>query len=340
MQKITIYLVLLLLSTACGNSKSDVSNNSTNNPPTSTPLISKPTEAELSSVKAAWASRDLAPTETEIILEDERENHTVYIIQHLLDGNLHYGAVFVPKSSSPETLPILVMPDGLDQRDASLNLDNFIGWNTIESSPIKDFIQIYPGFRGRTLRYEGRAYYSTGDFCDAYDGTTDDTMSFLTAALQMNLGGNTSKILAVGISRGGNTVFQLGIRDPRISTIISMAAPVDFNREEVRSRYGSQYVCQFITGKSTQESRQFIVASSPIYFPPRDNIDKYFIFQGGADPVVPQWNAQDMSEYLISQNQDVTLHIYPNADHGSFWGLEEHDQNYRQALSYFIQSLE
>ena len=65
-----------------------------------------------------------------------------------------------------------------------------------------------------------------------------------------------SRLMARGGSRGGNVALLLAVRDPRVTVVSAASAPTDFYRADVAAHYSRQYQCQFIEGKTVEESRR------------------------------------------------------------------------------------
>jgi dipeptidyl aminopeptidase/acylaminoacyl peptidase len=201
------------------------------------------------------------------------------------------------------------------------------------------FIKIVPAFRGRSMNYQGESWFSRGDFCDAYDGPADDSIAMLNVAASLFPEVDFRKVLVWGMSRGGNTALLMAIRDPRISTVIAAAGPVDFYRESARVMYEEQYECQFFDGKSEQESRERMLASSPLFFRPHANLEDVFLHHAAQDEVVPVWNTHEIAAHLETFSVDVTTFIYPVEGHGAIVGDETFWSNIRASVSAFLSNI-
>jgi len=273
-----------------------------------------PTTEELNSIQATWAQRDLTPHDVELVKTDvSSPDYDVEIFKHRVGGQIHFGAVTIPKNAQPGAIPVVVHADGLSQQDPQMDLDKNIA---MAGELLKAVVFAAPVFRGRTLIYKGVTYSAEGDFCDAYDGAADDAIALLNVVELEVPAANMDRVMARGGSRGGNTALLLAIRDPRIKIALAISAPTDFNRVEVRVRYGSQYKCQFLDGKTPEQSRARILASSPLYFPVLDTVREVFLFHGSVDSVVPVWNAVEMADRLLEQGgASVELKIFDGYGH-------------------------
>jgi hypothetical protein len=312
MSKIIILIFLMALISSCKKN-----NNSGQNTIQAGQLPSKvfdyrtPTAEDLASVRNVWATRDLSAKDVRIVYEHTTEHYHVRLYEHSVDQNKHYGAVVVPTDTSKASYPVIVSPDGLNQEDPSINLENNLRYYSHE------YIMVVPAFRGRTMRYQAVSFYAGGDFCDAWDGATDDTIALLNVVEATTPEANMQKIMVSGYSRGATISLLMAERDSRVKVVVAGAGPVDFYRQDVANHYSYQYRCQFITGKTEAQSRQRMLASSPLYFNTLPNVEKIFLFQGGADAIVPSWNGDVMNLFLLSQNVDVSYHLYPVLGHGN-----------------------
>lgn len=306
-----VFVNLSLLLMACGGG-SDSTGESNNTSPNTVPenfnyrLV---TDTDINNVKTEWAKRDLSAKDVRVVYEQATVHYKVTLYEHTVGLNKHYGAVVVPINTSKVSFPVIVSPDGLSQENPSISLENNLRYYN------HNYVMVVPAFRGRTLRYQSVSFFAGGDFCDAYDGATDDTIALLNVVEAHTPEANMQKVLVSGYSRGGNVALLMAERDSRIKVVVAGAGPVDFYRQEVANRYGYQYTCQFITGKTEAESRQRMLASSPIYFNTLPSVEKVYLFQGGADTIVPQWNGDAMNLFLLAQQLDVSYHLYPNLRH-------------------------
>lgn len=304
------------------------------------------TQKDIDEVQAIWNSRDLSPKNVEVVMETVQNSYTVKIVKHTLRSKTHYGAIVVPNRSEQTNLPAVVIADGLWQDNPSLNVDLMVRRNNGPASPIADFIQIYPSYRGRILLHLGQTFYSEGDYRDAFDGATDDTIGMLNVAEALVPQGRFDKVAVTGHSRGGTVALLLAARDPRINTVIAIAAPVDFYRQEVaerwrlgNQRYGIQYTWQFFSDKQPAESRQRMLASSPIYFKPLENVENMFLFHGANDTSVPLWNMEAMKTHLKSFDVNVSTQVFEGRDHNNIFEDTGFGEKNRSGFSTFLKKI-
>lgn len=308
-------------------------------PPASTPSGPAPfeftdlTQADLDRVQALWSDRDFSPRNVEVVLEDaEASAYTVLIYKHSIGQSEHYGVVTKPENQTAP-LPIVISTDGLDQSNPTINGETVLGYFT---SILDRSILVIPTFRGRTLLFKGRSFPADGDFCDAYDGAADDTIALLNVVEDSLPEADLERVLVRGGSRGGNTALLMAVRDPRVRIVDATAAPVDFYRSEVRSRYGSQYTCQFFTGKSSQESRDKMLASSPLHFALQASVDEVHLYYGAVDTIVPLWNGEQMHDHLLSQPAEVSFVSYPGVGHLDIYSVADYQSRQAATMEAFL----
>jgi len=272
-----------------------------------------PTAAELQAVTSEWNQRDLSARDVELANQDTSPaDYDVQIYRHRVGANTHYGAVTIPKNALPGTVPVVVHADGLDQQNPLLNLDENL---QMAGALLQAVVYVVPTFRGRSLIYKGVSYPADGDFCDAYDGAADDAIALLNVVASEVPAANLDRVMARGGSRGGNTALLMAIRDSRMKAVLAIAAPVDFNRLEVRARYSAQFRCQFIDNMMPEASRSRVLASSPLHFAALSSVRKVSIFHGSADEVVPVWNATEMAAALEVRGVPTELKIFEGYGH-------------------------
>ncbi len=296
------------------------------------------TASDLEGVYSIWSTRDLSVQNVELVYETNYSNHRVLIFQHSLLGNIHYGTIAIPEKEDLSGVPVVIIGAGLDQDDRNIDSASIItGYGSHPA--LIGFIKIIPTFRGQTLHFNGNTYKAEGDFFDAYDGATDDSIGLLNVAEAYVPEGRYDKVLVVGGSRGGLTGLLLAMREPRINTVIAAAAPVDFYRKDVRNHYKLQYFGQFFRNKTHKESRQRMLACSPLFFEPLDNVENIFLHYGAADRTVPLWNAGLMYNHLLSQEIQVKKHVYEKGTHSSFYDSTEFQRDFITGVEQFLKNI-
>jgi len=177
------------------------------------------TNQDIEAVLAEWASRDLSRANAEVIYEEDGEDYRFLIVEHDVQGKVHFGGMLLPDTDDLSGAPVELLADGLNQGSPSIGLNNVVISTNLKSPPHSSFIEIWPSFRGRSLTYEGAGYFfSEGDFCDAFDGATDDAIALLNVAEKLFPEANFEEVLVNGGSRGGTVAQLMGVRDPRVNT--------------------------------------------------------------------------------------------------------------------------
>ncbi len=320
-----------VLLSACGGGGGTTAASPSPSPPPSTPVTTpsfdfrSPTNAELAQVQASWAQRDLSAKNVSVADELDNGSYKITIYMHRVGENTHVGAVVVPNRTFRAPIAVLVLLEGLDQSNPPMRLDqSLFGYRA-------DAVLVIPLYRGRTLIHNGRSFSANGDFCDAYEGATDDTIALLNVVASTTPKADMNNVIVMGYSRGGNVALLMGERDQRVRNVIAGAGPTDFYRQEVRDHYGSQYTCQFFADKTDAASRQKMLASSPLRFDMLTSVTKVQIFQGVADQTVPVWNATEMQARLIAQGRNVIYRPYAGFGHTDIFGNATFVNEWNQA---------
>jgi dipeptidyl aminopeptidase/acylaminoacyl peptidase len=274
-----------------------------------------PTSAQLEDIQSMWRSRDLQPRDVTVFHRDDTNaNYELRIYEHTVGTRRHYGAVTIPKAPPGTRFPVVLFASGLSQDNPTLDAG---AWAQNASARLGQAVFVVPAFRGVTLIYKGITVSAQGDFCDAYDGAADDSIALLNVVQAEIAQADFSRVMVRGGSRGGNTALLLAVRDPRVTVAAAASAPTDFYRSEVARHYNRQYNCQFFDGKTEQESRQRMLASSPVFFPVLPNVATVYLEQGSVDDVVPPWNAEVMATAIRALTPGPTLNyrVYQGFGH-------------------------
>ena len=202
------------------------------------------------------------------------------------------------------------------------------------------FIYVIPTYRGEKLEFDGKTFISEGDRTDALDGATDDTIAFLSVALQVFPEADHDRICVLGRSCGGTVALLTGIRDKRVDCVVNWSGPTDWfqlmdtegwTEEEMwadalRTRAtptepGGQNVERFlskaIAGKADLAGvRHNMIASSPLYFAAKLPLSQHHY--GLEDPFVPTINGYRLGEELRKHRIPPSRYkffFYPNQGH-------------------------
>ena len=323
MKRLPYYLILAYLSGCCGSS--DIV--SSDGPFTYT----TPTEADLLGVEAMVAGRDLTPRDVELVhqemLVDTRE---LRIYKHRVGAHDHFGVVVLPTAAPNAKFPIAIVAGGLRQSDLTFHAGPLLETVELLDPAFKEMVLLLPSFRGRALVYEDMRFQSTGDTCDAFDGSSDDTMALLNVVMEEVTQADADRIVVLGLSRGGTIAHLVGQRDDRIDMIIASGGLVDFNRAD--TQWYPFYECHFLGNRTPAESRMRILASSPLHFAKHSTRSR--LHHGILDDKVPIWNADEMYSRLLREGKDVTLTRY---DFGhALSPLPAFQQNVRKDIAEFL----
>ncbi|HYC92371.1 MAG TPA: prolyl oligopeptidase family serine peptidase [Thermoanaerobaculia bacterium] len=247
-------------------------------------LFAKPTRAEIDTVLARWAKRDLSPRDVQLVHRGVLGDAEVRILSHRVHGSLHYGAVIVPRGAA--NAPVVVEAKGVSPSYFPLDLSR--APYSLELLG-KDAVYFLPSYRGEVLQFDGKSWTSEGDRTDVWDGATDDFLAFTAAALTVTPEADGERVCAFGKSRGGAVALLAGIRDRRFDCVAAWAAPTDHFFEMVQSGWtpreraaeglrvkadvfgiGGQFLETFLARpRSVAEQRLHLIASSALWFAER-----------------------------------------------------------------------
>ncbi|MEM1054802.1 MAG: hypothetical protein AAGI52_04695 [Bacteroidota bacterium] len=206
-------------------------------------LFSEPSEAEIQSVRNAWASRSPDVSSAAPIGSAMANGATVHVISHQMTEGpgaplVHFGLVRIPDGVGDDA-PILVVHHGGDD-GVSLITQGF--YQTANASVeemaevfptlFSETVQVIPSYRAEPLAVGvgglEDVYTSTGS-ASPWDYDVDDSIALLSAALQFfDDETDEDRIAAIGYSRGANVALLHQVRDPRIDAVTEYYGPTDF----------------------------------------------------------------------------------------------------------------
>lgn len=292
--------------------------------------------SEIQGVIDEWRLRDVSAQGAVEVASDTLSftngSQSVYrIVSHQVGGNTHYGAIVVPVGAAPGSLPVVVYNHGGDEGE---NLDVTLGLLAFGVNEIVDeFVFVVPSYRSESLTLDGQTYQSEGTE-SPWDYDVDDAIALLNVALETTTAIDTTRIAALGFSRGGGVALLMSIRDSRIARVSEFFGPTDFFLSDVRDSFrealegnprnlpGSSYLDDnFIQplrrGEITVgEARAELVRRSAVLF--ADQLPAVQILHGDADEVVDVAHAQSLAETLQDMGRgeaDLSFMIFPGAGH-------------------------
>jgi hypothetical protein len=190
-------------------------------------LFAKPTRAEIDTVLAQWAKRDLSPRDVQLVHRGVLGDAEVRILSHRVYGSLHYGAVIVPRGAAKA--PVVVEAKGVSPSYFPLDLSR--APYSLELLG-KDAVYFLPSYRGEVLQFDGKSWTSEGDRTDVWDGATDDFIAFTAAALTVTPEADGERVCAFGKSRAVRWRCW-----PASATAASTASPPGRRRPITSSRW-------------------------------------------------------------------------------------------------------
>ena len=302
-------------------------------------LFASPSAGELATIQENWAGRDVSVQDVEVLAEETINviglpESRVQIVSHTVTGLSHVGAIMVPTGAAEGSLPVLVYnhfgDEGIDL-DATFSLIS-LGLTGISSN----FVLVAPAFRSEVLSFNGQDYMAEGPE-SPWDFDVDDSIALLNVALETVPEADPSRIITLGVSRGGGVSLLMAARDPRIDAVVEYFGPTDFFvssaqqttqealRGEVRDLPGLDFLNQTYLfplqegTRTLEEVRLEYIRRSPVYFV--NDLPLVQVHHGNQDDIVPVDHATSLLTALNQSDKgptDYEVYLYPNAGHDFF----------------------
>lgn len=277
-------------------------------------LFSAPSAIEKDNILNGWKTRVLTPTDYNIIQENEILNGAFKfkMVSFNVNGIKEYGALLIPQTDSLIPVRMYIGGFGLNVTTNSLNLilDN--------SGKSKPFILAVPALRGQSLAItvNGTLYtspISEGDHCDAFDGATDDVLTYLNLIQQTETFADVNRTSVRGGSRGCTVALLAGIRDNRIKRVVGVAGPTNMQELTSANENDPTYQCQFLSSyKSNQTNlaatRNKMIASSPLYF--SNHLPLTQLHMGLKDQIVPVNQGYALQQKINESGRSSTFQLF------------------------------
>lgn len=277
-------------------------------------LFKPPSVDEINAVIKDWESKDFAPNQVQIVHTERQPNgDSIKVISHYVSGQKHYGIIRIPAGINTKKAPILM---GLQGGGADIDVLESTFLRRMSSGMCRDvldnYITIAPSFRGDIVRGKDFCFRSEGYTGDVWLGPAEDAVSFLEVVKAMYSKGDSTKVLAMGVSRGATVALIIGALTQKLDYIISISTHTNFNNIDVfrNERVGKDYPRIFFTPQTTPENiRKRVIASSPYYFAER--LPNFEIHQGTEDTQTTVFHARLLEQRLreVGRN-DSTFKIY------------------------------
>ena len=300
-------------------------------------LFAPPTADEIAAVRADWAERDISPAGLTIELTESYplfgSPATLRVVSHQVGEVRHYGAIVVPKSARPASLPVLMYLHGGDN---GVDIDD-VQFLAFALGELRDsFVYVVPSFRSEPLEHGDREWVSTGPG-GHWDHDVDDALALLNVALALTPQAKSEGLSLLGGSRGGGVALLAGIRDERVENIITLFGPTDFFdvwvRELVReaalgmprqltgvAHMDSTFVQPYMRGEiELAEVRLQLVRRSSVLF--AEDLPAVQLHHGDVDRTVSVSQAHSLirvMEALGREPPEFEAFIYGGAGHEIF----------------------
>ncbi len=310
-------------------------------------LENPPLPQEINNVLQEWQSRDLSVNNWQVSLDTIVQTSRIIVASHEIEGNTHYGLIRIPVDTSSTTCvypALLYLHGGLYGISISqiYYLENYIPASLLRDS----MIIIAPSYRSEPLMIGPNITFNSQGVSTELDKDADDALIFLNGAIENHSEIDTTRISAIGFSRGGNVAYRAAIRSKMIKAMNIFYAVSNFYdtllihdgqyatwndttpHYSINNLMVTDAMQPHCTGLLTAtEARQKILSWSPGYFL-NSKIPRINVFHGSLDPIVPI-NQSTFIDSLISLNPgapDFQLYEFPDGTHSlaSLSGFEPH----------------
>jgi hypothetical protein len=282
-------------------------------------LFKTPGDAELNDVLADWQSKDFLARRVQLEYGERRSNgDSLKVISHYVDGKKHFGMIRIPAGIDTKKAPILL---GLSGGGANLDIVDETYLNRISSGRCREvlnnYITIVPSFRGDMLRGGDFCFRSEGYTGDVWLGAAEDAIAFLEVVKTMYSKNDSTRVLAMGVSRGATVALIIGALSDKLDYIISISTHTNFHNIDVfqKEMVGGDFPRIFFTPETSPENiRKKLIASSPYYFAQR--LPAFEIHQGADDQLTTVFHAKLMEQRLEQIGRKDKIYIYEGEGHG------------------------
>ena len=297
-------------------------------------LFAAPSQAEIDTIRADWASRDFSAFNVRVELSEELSlagsPTNLRIISHVVAGARHYGAIVVPNGASAESLHVVSYFHGGDGGVSVADLQ-FVAQALGE---LRDsFVYVVPSFRSEPLRHGGETWVSEGT-SSPWDYDVDDAMALVSVAFETTPEARPGGYSIIGGSRGAGVALLAGARDKRIERLVAFFGPTDFFDDWVRgivrdaalrmprnlpgvSHLDTTVVQPFIRGDITHADArlEFVRRSSVLYAADLPGVQ---LHHGTLDQVVSVSQAESLIRAMQELGRgppDFEAYIYDGGGH-------------------------
>jgi dipeptidyl aminopeptidase/acylaminoacyl peptidase len=235
----------------------------------------------------------------------------VRVVSQTVDGLTVFGAIVAPVGAAAGSLPLLLLAH---PGDAGIDLDQTLQLVAYGlGGVLSDYVLVVPAFRSEALVFRGVQHLSAGP-ASPWDGDVDDALALLHAAIATAPSADTTRIGALGLSRGATVALLAAIRDPRIAAVVEFFGPTDFLGAFVRgivrdalmgqpvdlpgvAPLNTQFIQPLARGDlTTADVRAQLIRRSPVYFV--DRLPAVELHHGTADSTVPVAEAERLTQVM------------------------------------------
>ncbi len=288
-------------------------------------LFKVPDQQELNSVWEEWSKKDFSPKNVRVEKEYSEEDGTLQVVSHTVNGQQHYGFVYLQPGLNVNTAPILLLLPGKSSHYDVFTVDflkqemkSLFGCN----DTYREYIVAMPSFRGNAVRGKDFCFRSSGYSMDVWMGAAEDALFFLESVKGLCRRKDDVKVLALGASRGATVGLIIGALSRKVDYIISISTHTNFLSKDAYQEYPlhNSYPAAFFTPSApAAEIRRRLIASSPYFF--LDSIPPFEIHQGVQDHLTTVMHTKLLENKINATGQNAStrkIYFYEGQGHGFF----------------------
>lgn len=178
--------------------------------------------ADLAAILADWSSRSPRPEGWTVVDSLVDTSSVTQLVRFSVEG-VPQGALVRRPLKATGKLPVVLFCHPSDDGMGT----SYLNFLIFALGTLADQVLIVaPAFRGETASLGTDSVISPSFSQSPWDRDVDDAMAVLSAGLSL-YSADSSRVAALGYSRGGGVALLASLRDPRIGSVFDISGPAD-----------------------------------------------------------------------------------------------------------------